>query len=127
VFWLDALRDASDDSVGVLCLRHADAMVVPRDWTLDDLRDPDLRLFRPPPADPTDPPVRRRAARRDRDDTEQLALVVADGPAAEPMRAAAVPAAWTPSFDARDDLDGLLAARSPLLARAFRGEDRDRP
>jgi hypothetical protein len=37
-----------------------------------------------------------------------------------------VPLPWTPSFDADDDLDGLLAARSPLLARAFRGEDRDR-
>ena len=28
--------------------------------------------------------------------------------------------AWTPAFDAADDLDGLLAAKTPLLARAFR-------
>ena len=33
-------------------------------------------------------------------------------------------APWSPSFDAADDLDGLLAARSPLLSRAFRGIDR---
>ena len=33
---------------------------------------------------------------------------------------------WSPSFDDGDDLDGLLAARSPLLARAFRGDDRPR-
>jgi hypothetical protein len=33
---------------------------------------------------------------------------------------------WIPTFDASDDLDGLLAARSPLLARAFRGTDRSR-
>ena len=28
--------------------------------------------------------------------------------------------AWAPAFDAGDDLDGLLAAKTPLLARAFR-------
>ncbi len=34
---------------------------------------------------------------------------------------------WTPTFDEHDDLDGLLSARSPLLARAFRGDGRPRP
>ena len=34
------------------------------------------------------------------------------------------PQPWTPTFDDDDDLDGLLTARSPLLARAFRGADR---
>jgi hypothetical protein len=29
--------------------------------------------------------------------------------------------AWTPDFDAHDDLDGLLNATSPLLSRAFSG------
>ena len=33
---------------------------------------------------------------------------------------------WSPLFDSGDDLDGLLSARSPLLARAFRGDDRPR-
>jgi hypothetical protein len=33
---------------------------------------------------------------------------------------------WSPSFDDGDDLDGLLAAQSPLLARAFRGDNRPR-
>ena len=31
---------------GVLCRRHADAMVVPRGWTLDDRREAVPRLFR---------------------------------------------------------------------------------
>ena len=31
---------------GVLCRRHADAMVVPRGWTLDDRRESTPRLFR---------------------------------------------------------------------------------
>ena len=40
VFWLDTLRADSYQSSGVLCQRHAESMVVPRHWTLDDLRDP---------------------------------------------------------------------------------------
>lgn len=48
VFWLDAVPDGGASAGGVLCRRHADSMVVPRGWTLDDLRDPDLHLFRPP-------------------------------------------------------------------------------
>jgi hypothetical protein len=125
VFWLDVLSADADDSVGVLCRRHADAMIVPRDWTLDDLRDPELRLFRPPPADPSGPLARRRSAPRRTDDTEQLELVATDGDgavAAPPGE----PGSWTPAFDTDDDLGGLLAARSPLLSRAFRGEDRSK-
>jgi len=33
---------------------------------------------------------------------------------------------WSPTFDEKDDLGGLLSAQSPLLARAFRGDDRPR-
>jgi hypothetical protein len=182
VFWLDVLReddpefDLDPGGRGVLCRRHADSMVVPRNWTLDDLREPDLHLFRPPDADRT---VRRNLRRRSAagDSTgEQLALGVEPdhldndrggrevgeraAPAGSPDHAADVPAvaptevgtdrvvetgavaaattssavaaeqdpdsqdAWTPSFDSDDDLDGLLSARSPLLARAFRGTDR---
>jgi hypothetical protein len=32
---------------GSLCKRHADAMVLPRGWTLDDRREAEPRLFRP--------------------------------------------------------------------------------
>ena len=41
-------RHSSDDPMqsGSLCRRHADSMVVPRGWTLDDRRDPGPRLFR---------------------------------------------------------------------------------
>ena len=76
VFWLDVLPTQPDDDVAVLCRRHADAMVVPRGWTLDDLRDPDLHLFRPPvPLPPPAPPARVRRPQRDPDATgEQLRL-----------------------------------------------------
>ena len=42
----------------------------------------------------------------------------------DPDATVAIP--WLPTFDDGDDLDGVLAARSPLLARAFRGTDRPR-
>lgn len=164
VFWLDALRDQSSNDHGVLCRRHADSMVVPRGWTLDDLRDPDLHLFRPPSDDTA--ALRRRRARRASTESnhEQLALGVdaaatasaatatsdvagelSNGNGARPTSSPAPdggdgesqsvsaaesaaeaeaeePAPWMPVFDTDDDLDGLLAARSPLLSRAFRGE-----
>jgi hypothetical protein len=134
VFWIDSLPDPIEPGAAVLCLRHADSMVVPRGWTLDDLREPVPRLFRPPlPA----PKARSRAAgpvhvpkggeqlRLDSDDALVVELrvhaeVVDDGEVVDDAEAGP----WTPSFDEADDLDGLLSARSPLLARAFRTADR---
>ncbi len=159
VFWLDRLDNPAHHDGGVLCRRHADSMVVPRSWTLDDLRDPDLHLFRPPHADRTPRRMRRPASPAlagGSVEVEQLALGVDDpapsaapaaivattesapAPATAPASASATATAtaggpvavgdsWSPSFDDADDLDGLLAARSPLLARAFRGDDRPRP
>jgi hypothetical protein len=36
------------------------------------------------------------------------------------------PGSWLPTFDQDSDLNGLLEVTSPLLARAFRGTDRQR-
>lgn len=147
VFWLDVLADHDEGIGGVLCRRHADSMIVPRGWTLDDLRDPDLHLFRPP-APTAQVRAQRSAWTRSTDATgEQLRLTddvldalpppspnAAVPAAAAPTAAVPSPAAdsdpegdpgaWTPSFDEADDLDGLLSAQSPLLARAFRTADR---
>lgn len=51
--WLQVVPEGvSPIRTGVLCRRHADAMVVPRGWTLDDRREATPRLFRvaDPPA-----------------------------------------------------------------------------
>jgi len=162
VFWLDRL-DAASSQGGVLCLRHADSMIVPRSWTLDDLRDPDLHLFRPPAATPAPRRTRRATAAIDPDTAaaEQLefhgtadaeraghepatadtahapegtvavddAAISDDAPSSndQPIdTAGATDESWSPAFDDADDLGGLLSARSPLLARAFRGDDRPR-
>lgn len=138
LFWVAPLDPYEADETGVLCRRHADAMRVPRGWTLDDRREPVPRLFRPPAAEPA-PPVANTRRRRAPvvEGVEQLEL---DGTQPEgiarPELAESIeqpieepteePAAWTPAFDVDDDLGGLLEVSSPLLARAFRGSARPR-
>jgi hypothetical protein len=134
LFWIAPLVEAPIADASVLCLRHADAMVVPLGWTLDDRREDVLRLFRPRSAEAG---PQQRAPRRSRarpapveqlqiDGTAEIERPALDASASEAVGDEAedrgVP--WEPEFDHDDDLDGLLAARGPLLARAFRGTDR---
>ena len=139
--WIDAYERVNTDRAGVLCRRHADAMVVPLGWMLDDRRDPVPRLFKAPAQAMPAMPRQRRASRHNRDDTGQLELGadvavvelevlavetdVLDEPRERPADVDALP--WKPAFDQTDDLNGLLEARSPLLARAFGGQGRRRP
>jgi hypothetical protein len=137
--WL-SVRDPHAEPLraGSLCLRHADAMVVPRGWTLDDRRDTAPRLFRPAPlpAEEVERPRRPRPKRPPNDSQLALAPDPIEPPDAptvaevsgrsgteDPDATVAIP--WLPDVD-EDDLGGVLAADSPLLARAFRGTDRPR-
>ena len=166
--WLAPLEpDADRNRAGTLCLRHADAMVVPLGWSLEDARDPMPRLFKPAarvrPARPSrrssgSLPSRTGAKRAKPPTEEQLSLV--EVPATEPAPehrepAPAIPEPtipdpaivahtvvavtgvassddpdatvaipWMPEFDINDELGGALSAETPLLARAFRGVER---
>ncbi len=132
LFWIAPLADAPTPDPNVLCRRHADAMVVPRGWTLDDRREEFPRLFRPRQAAPEQAPA--AAPRRRRRTAESTAIgeqLQIDGTGEidrpSPADAPGSPnVGWQPDFDHDDDLDGLLGASSPLLARAFRGMDRRR-
>jgi hypothetical protein len=121
--WLEALAP-DGPTAGVLCRRHAEAMVVPKGWWLQDRRT-DSALFDPPETAPLAPTYRARRPRRpSTTPAEPLPLDGDDAPAAATPAAApgAEPdptPAWTPDFDAADDLDGLLDAKTPLLSRAF--------
>jgi hypothetical protein len=135
LFWVDTFHPADGHDTGVLCRRHADAMVVPRGWTLDDRREPRPRLFRTPvdASGPIARPKRRSravSASVARQHVEQLELAATEpevAMSARPTDAADESSTpWVPNFDIDDDLDGLLQVRSPLLARAFRGTDRAR-
>ncbi|MET0144580.1 MAG: hypothetical protein ABW328_07350 [Ilumatobacteraceae bacterium] len=144
--WL-AVRDPHGDGLraGSLCKRHADAMVVPRGWTLDDRRDAVPRLFKTPagervgrprgalrrPSVPADGPAEQLPLETAghgsaSDDDSRTVAAVTGEPSADDDPDATVAIPWMPEFDEHDDLDGVLAARSPLLARAFRGTDRPR-
>jgi hypothetical protein len=137
--WIEPLDQAVAYRAGVLCRRHADSMVVPLGWMLDDRREAVPRLFKQRAAPPAvASPPRRRRSRSHRDDTGQLELApAARDDVGPPAGAEALPAVvqlpetthddtiapWKPVFDQSDDLDGLLQARSPLLSRAFGKRD----
>ena len=114
--WLAPLDDEGARHGSDLCQRHADAMIVPKGWWLDDQRLASPRLFTPPPiahSGPAEvPPVSKRSPVPP--DAEQE-------PEPLPLESAAE---WAPRFDKTDDLDGLLDAGTPLLGRAFSGRPR---
>jgi hypothetical protein len=79
LFWIAPMAGTPHDDQNVLCLRHADAMSVPRGWTLDDRREEIPRLFMPRRARTTSRTSRRaRTARPDRgaapEPVEQLVI-----------------------------------------------------
>jgi hypothetical protein len=131
--WLDALERVPDDRGGVLCRRHADSMVVPIGWTLDDRRDPTPRLFRAPASTVSSGSTIRRPrpapapAVVQLDLTSELERPLIPVAMPEPDEEAIDdPTGWMPVFDQSDDLDGLLQPQTPLLARAFQQRDRRR-
>lgn len=135
--WFAASR-AEGPQAGGLCRRHADAMRLPNGWWLDDRRGGADALFAAedeaaaaPPAPPKPKPRARRpraVAGAERLDVAPASPEVAPAGPAEAEAAPVSPevevaeelvAAWTPSFDAEDDLGGQLQASTPLLSRAF--------
>jgi hypothetical protein len=129
VAWLEVFV-ATDPHHGRLCRRHAEAMVVPQGWWLEDRRSAD-QLFASPGANGT--PERSVRSGRPRRPAVVIDLplpppTAVDGVAAvaavdgtslpPPLPLVAVPA-WNPTFVADDDLGGVLNATSPLLSRAF--------
>lgn len=125
--WIEPFDGAVAYRAGVLCRRHADAMVVPLGWMLDDRREAVPRLFKPrdqAPPPKAKAPKRSRSSRND--DTGQLELDVVPDESGEipaPMATKAA-SSWKPVFDQTDDLGGLLTADSPLLSRAFGRRER---
>lgn len=112
--WFAPLDDAVGRHSGELCQRHAESMVVPKGWWLDDQR-VDPQLFTPPPIAHSSPPYQGRVSKRSGVGGAE------PGPEPEPLpldEASSAPE-WAPRFDRNDDLDGLLDAGTPLLGRAF--------
>lgn len=133
LFWIVALNESPTSESNLLCLRHADTMVVPRGWTLDDRRENSPRLFNTRTLPGGQKPAPKSASKHKRPSAhgpggQQSEQMQIDGTAEiqRPVAPASVaePEPWQPAFDEDDDLGGLLQVESPLLARAFRGTDR---
>jgi hypothetical protein len=130
LFWIAPMTGTPHDDQNVLCRRHADAMSVPRGWTLDDRREEIPRLFMPRPAGALRPAARTTRPKRTPPQPPEQLVIDGTGEIRRPEQpdvVAVEPAPpWRPEFDDDNDLDGLLEVSSPLLARAFRGTDRPR-
>ena len=127
VVTIEAYDDERSRRAGVLCRDHADSMVVPNGWTLDDRREAAPRLFQTRESVKVKPRRRVRRRRLTDDDTGQLRLGITQAdldaiPETPPRQRPSGIEPWQPVFDQTSDLDGLLAARGPLLARAFGGK-----
>ena len=121
-FDADGPLDVSARGAGALCGRHADTLVPPRGWAVQDRRGPDLQLWsdRPPVPTPTAAEVRgtspnHRAEAPVGSSSPRVAVLEQhlpfDSAPAEPATVAA---------EAPDDIDRMLRTpSSPLLSRAF--------
>ena len=131
--WVDNRAILEREHAGRLCRRHADALVVPRGWTLDDRRQAVPQLFRvvesAPEKKPTskgDTGVKRPPKREKKDDGPSLFETIEaeleemeKAKVIDPDETQAIP--WSPrlvaSDDANDDEDQPVYGR--LLGRAF--------
>lgn len=127
--------------VNGLCRRHADALVVPRGWRIEDKRENVPRLFpvTPPAEKPKVATAKKAEAKKSRvkpprpsifdelkneKKSEEVAAPTVDVDVAvevELEETKAIP--WSPQFDQTDDLGGVLRPKGRLLSRAFNFDD----
>ena len=92
IVWLEHASPDASHHMNLLCDRHAERLILPRGWSIDDRREGTSRLFVAAQKDrvaaKTKPAVPKRApsskapretARRERDATTQLRVVTNDG------------------------------------------------
>ena len=87
VVWVDNRAILERELAGRLCRRHADALVPPRGWTLDDRREPVPKLFKVRDETPAERPRTPRAPKKhdDRPAAPVLEFPVAPAPNPEPI------------------------------------------
>ena len=129
--------------VNGLCRRHADALVVPRGWRIEDKRENVPRLF--PVTPPTEKPKAKSVEAKKSDSKKSRAklprpsifdemksdkkveevvfpiVAVEQVIEVELEETKAIP--WSPQFDHTDDLGGVLRPKGRLLSRAFNFDD----
>ena len=136
--WIDNSHVPEREHAGRLCRRHADALVVPRGWTIDDRRQPIPQLFRDLSVEldriPEKP--RRKSPPRRRDEptagrtpgdaaveqaVDEPTLFASGSEPIDPDETRAI--SWSPAtVSSSDDVpdDGEQPVMGRLLGRAFR-------
>ena len=126
--------------VNGLCRRHADALVVPRGWRIEDKRENVPRLF---PVTPLTEKPKAKSVEAKKVDakksrvkpprpsifdelktekkTEEVVAPIVEVAEVELEETKAIP--WSPQFDQTDDLGGVLRPKGRLLSRAFNFDD----
>jgi hypothetical protein len=105
--------------VNGLCRRHADALVVPRGWRIEDKRENVPRLF--PVTSPAEKPKtsgsKKVEPKKSRAKPPRPSIFDELKNDKELEETKAIP--WSPQFDQTDDLGGVLRPKGRLLSRAF--------
>jgi len=114
--WLDPIGGRGRGA-GMLCELHADRMSPPRGWNLLDRRAAESRLWIGRSAAQGEPLAPRRRATRPREYPTPSPALPLDGPAARDTEPSRAP--WSPHGRPDPELEHVLDARTPLLARAF--------
>lgn len=119
--WLEHGAIPEGSRSNALCRRHADALVVPKGWSIDDRRESAPRLFSAPKS--TSNIVKFAASRnhKRRYASAHEPKLFDGAPEVDLEETKAIP--WTAHFDPDDDLGGVLQARGRLLSRAFRSSE----
>ena len=126
--WIDPFDDGGPLDVGargagVLCTRHADTLVPPRGWAVQDRRGPEPRLWSDRPPCPIEPAVLEVVPTRHLAGSERLAG--SSSVLTQPLPFDASEPVVLSDADAESDIDRLLdSPAGPLLARAFNAAHR---
>ncbi len=133
IVWLEHASPDAPHHMNLLCDRHAERLILPRGWSIDDRREGTSRLFVAAQRDrveaKTKPAVPKRSAatktprapaRRERDATTQLRVVTNNG-----LFDPTVP--MSPPFVPRDATATAAVAEEPAPAGADPGTTRSHP
>lgn len=115
--WLEHGAIAEGSRANALCRRHADALAVPKGWSIDDRRESAPRLFSAPKRTSNVVKFAPSRSHKRKVIDPKVPKLFDRAPEVELEETKAIP--WTASFDPDDDLGGVLQARGRLLSRAF--------
>lgn len=115
--WLEQGAIPEGSRSNALCRRHADALAVPKGWSIDDRREPAPRLFSAPKSSSNIVKFAPSRSHKRKTIDAKVPKLFDRAPEVELEETKAIP--WTAHFDPDDDLGGVLQARGRLLSRAF--------